>query len=78
MFSPRKGSNWTLLNIRRFTDLEERGLVTEAGRKAFREAERFRFLITESAPFKTASDMNGNTTGDIFLETPRLRFRPWS
>ena len=74
----RKGSNWTLLNIRRFTDLEKRGLVTEAGRKAFREAGRFRFLITESAPFKTASDMNGNTTGDIFLETPRLRFRPWS
>ena len=21
--------------------------------------------------------MNGNMTGDIFLETPRLRFRPW-
>jgi uncharacterized protein YdeI (YjbR/CyaY-like superfamily) len=37
--SPRKkGSTWTILNIRRFTDLEERGLVTEAGRRAFREA----------------------------------------
>ena len=33
--SPRKkGSTWTILNTRRFRDLDERGLVTEAGWKA--------------------------------------------
>ena len=42
--SPRKkGSTWTILNTRRFTDLEERGLVTEAGRRAFREAGKKEF-----------------------------------
>ena len=39
--------------------------------------ETLRFLITEFVPVKLTSDMNGNTTGDIFLETQRLRFRPW-
>ena len=32
----RKGSTWTILNIQRFRDVEERGLVTEAGWMAFR------------------------------------------
>jgi len=42
--SPRKkGSTWTILNTRRFADLEERGLVTEAGRRAFREAGKKEF-----------------------------------
>lgn len=31
----RKGCNWSILNTRRFLDLEERGLMTEAGRKAY-------------------------------------------
>lgn len=30
----RKGSHWTELNIRRCEDLEKRGLMTDAGRKA--------------------------------------------
>jgi uncharacterized protein YdeI (YjbR/CyaY-like superfamily) len=30
----RKGSHWTELNIQRCRDLEERGLMTEAGRNA--------------------------------------------
>ena len=43
--SPRKkGSTWTILNTRRFRDLEERGLVTEAGWKAFREAGKKEFV----------------------------------
>ena len=43
--SPRKkGSTWTILNTRRFRELEERGLVTEAGWKAFREAGKKEFV----------------------------------
>ena len=43
--SPRKrGSTWTILNTRRFRDLDERGLVTEAGWKAFREAGKKEFV----------------------------------
>ena len=46
--SPRKrGSTWTILNTRRFTDLEERGLVTEAGWKAFREAGKKEFVAEQ-------------------------------
>ena len=33
----RKGSHWTELNRQRCTDLECRGLMTEAGRKALNE-----------------------------------------
>ena len=37
--SPRRaGSHWTQLNIRRCEDLERRGLMTDAGRKALPEA----------------------------------------
>ena len=43
--SPRKkGSTWTILNSRRLKDLEGRGLVTEAGLRAFREAGKKEFL----------------------------------
>lgn len=31
----RKGSHWTDLNIQRCCDLERRGLMTDAGRRAF-------------------------------------------
>ena len=34
----RKGSHWTELNIRRCEDLEKRGLMTGAGRKAMPQA----------------------------------------
>ena len=34
----RKGSHWTELNKDRCRDLESRGLMTEAGRKALKEA----------------------------------------
>ncbi len=33
----RKGSHWTELNKERCRDLEERGLMTEAGKRAFEE-----------------------------------------
>jgi uncharacterized protein YdeI (YjbR/CyaY-like superfamily) len=33
----RKGSHWTELNRQRYTDLEHRGLMTEAGRKAIED-----------------------------------------
>ena len=36
----RKGSHWTELNIRRCEDLEKRGLMTDAGRKAMPQSER--------------------------------------
>lgn len=43
--SPRKkGSTWTILNARRLKELDERGLVTEAGQKAFREAGKKEFV----------------------------------
>jgi len=35
-FTPRrKGSNWSKVNIRKMAELEEAGLMTEAGRRAF-------------------------------------------
>ena len=34
----RKRSHWTALNIERCADLERRGLMTDAGRKALNEA----------------------------------------
>lgn len=34
----RKGSHWTELNRQRCTDLEHRGLMTEAGRKAIEDS----------------------------------------
>ena len=38
-FSPRrKGSHWTELNKQRCADLEQRGLMTEAGRRALEKA----------------------------------------
>lgn len=41
--SPRKkGSTWTIRNTQCFSDLKERGLVSEAGWKAYREGERRR------------------------------------
>ena len=36
--SGRKRSHWTELNIERCADLERRGLMTDAGRKALNEA----------------------------------------
>lgn len=36
----RKGSHWTELNIRRCSDLEQRGLMTDAGRAALRNAKQ--------------------------------------
>src|SRR3954454_21971811 len=39
-FTPRKkGSNWSKVNIRKVAELEEAGLMTRAGRRAFRSRE---------------------------------------
>ena len=38
-FTPRKkGSNWSKVNIRKMAELEEAGLMTDAGRRAFEVA----------------------------------------
>ncbi len=39
-FTPRKkGSNWSKVNIRKMAELEEAGLMTDAGRRAFEARE---------------------------------------
>ena len=49
--SPRRAkSNWTQLNIDRCADLEVRGLMTDAGRRAFEKA------LTEYEKFRVIHD----------------------
>ena len=47
--SPRRAkSHWTHLNIDRCVDLEDRGLMTEAGRQAFEQAFVYEIIPPES------------------------------
>ena len=41
----RKNSHWTRLNMDRYMDLEERGLMTQAGRRSFEKIVRLNELI---------------------------------
>lgn len=47
--SPRRAkSHWTLLNMDRCVDLEDRGLMTEAGRQAFEKAFEYEIIPPDS------------------------------
>ena len=47
--SPRRAkSHWTQLNMDRCVDLEDRGLMTEAGRQAFEQAFEYEIIPTDS------------------------------
>ena len=47
--SPRRAkSHWTQLNIDRCVDLEDRGLMTEAGRQAFEKALEYKIIPPDS------------------------------
>ena len=47
--SPRRAkSHWTQLNMDRCVDLEDRGLMTEAGRKAFEKAFEYEIIPPDS------------------------------
>lgn len=47
--SPRRPkSHWTQLNMDRFVDLEDRGLMTEAGRRAFEKAFEYEIIPPDS------------------------------
>ena len=47
--SPRRAkSHWTQLNIDRCVDLEDRGLLTEAGRRAFEKAFEYEIIPPDS------------------------------
>lgn len=47
--SPRRPkSHWTQLNMDRCVDLEDRGLMTEAGRQAFEKAFEYEIIPSDS------------------------------
>ena len=46
----RKKSYWTKLNIDRCTDLDERGLMTPAGKRAFKNAYGFGYQVFHPTP----------------------------
>ena len=47
--SPRRAkSHWTQLNMNRCVDLEDRGLMTEAGRQAFEKAFEYEIIPPDS------------------------------
>ena len=47
--SPRRAkSHWTQLNMDRYVDLEDRGLMTEAGRQAFEKAFEYEIIPPDS------------------------------
>ena len=47
--SPRRAkSHWTQLNMDRCVDLEDRGLMTEAGRQAFEKAFEYEIILPDS------------------------------
>ena len=47
--SPRRAkSHWTKLNMDRCVDLEDRGLMTEAGRQAFEQAFEYEIIPPDS------------------------------
>lgn len=46
----RKKSHWTKLNMDRCIDLEDRGLMTPAGRRAFENAYRWGYQIFHPTP----------------------------
>ena len=48
-YSPRRAkSHWTQLNMDRCVDLEDRGLMTEAGRRAFEKAFGYEIIPPDS------------------------------
>ena len=57
--SPRRPeSHWTQLNMDRCMDLEERGLMTEAGRRAFEKAFEYEIISSDSKVSKLMKEEN--------------------
>ena len=57
--SPRRAkSHWTQLNMDRCVDLEDRGLMTEAGRQAFEKAFEYEIVSQDSEISKRMQEEN--------------------
>ena len=57
--SPRRAkSHWTQLNMDRCVDLEDRGLMTEAGRQAFEKAFEYEIVSPDSEISKRMQEEN--------------------
>ena len=57
--SPRRPeSHWTQLNMDRCLDLEDRGLMTEAGRRAFEKAFEYEIISSDSKVSKLMKEEN--------------------
>ena len=57
--SPRRAkSHWTQLNMDRCMDLEDRGLMTEAGRRAFEKAFEYEIISSDSKVSKLMKEEN--------------------
>ena len=55
--SPRRSkSHWTQLNMDRCVDLEDRGLLTEAGRRAFEKAFEYEMYKVDGGTKHTLTD----------------------
>ena len=64
--SPRRAkSHWTQLNMDRCVDLEDRGLMTEAGRQAFEQAFEYKIIPTDS-------EINQRIKEEAKLRRPRM------
>ena len=57
--SPRRAkSHWTQLNMDRCMDLEDRGLMTEAGRRAFEKSFKYEIVSPDSEISKRMQEEN--------------------
>ena len=57
--SPRRAkSHWTQLNMDRCVDLEDRGLMTEAGRQAFEKAFEYEIVPPDSEMIQQSKEEN--------------------
>ncbi len=64
--SPRRGkSHWTQLNMDRCVDLEDRGLMTEVGRRAFEKAFGYEIIPPDS-------EINQRIKEEAKLRRPRM------
>ena len=65
--SPRRAkSHWTQLNLDRCMDLEDRGLMTDAGRSAFKKAFEYNVVAPDSEINRMIEDENKRRRPELY------------
>ena len=68
--SPRRPkSHWTQLNMNRCVDLEDRGLMTEAGRRAFEKAFEYEIIPPDSELNQWIKEENKLRRPELYKES---------